>query len=574
MKEYSVKNRVLILLLILLGMVLFVLLYCNYFAIRELEKKTAEASSNTLYIQCQNMEKMMDSITVAMVNITSEQVPFQQLAYGSSKEYENYVNAFDTQEGIEDMMYPYSDWCCSVLISLPKQVNRLVTNRGYNLGATGSLLKQTLWEIAEDEEKWPGNTWFPLKVGESFFLVRMIGYRSTFLFSAILLDKMVLVQNNDNANQALTFFFDDTQVYSNVGDAEKFGLTSGEGEGYYFVGRGKEKYMVIESELHGSSIRVAYLTPRISIWKNIGMGHSFLIFLSACMLLTLPLGYFLLKRMFFRPLDRLVEEMEEMTTQRQLPQDREPFREREFIRVDETMHEMVNEISHLKIEKYEKELQITQVQLEYYRVQIRPHFYINCLKSIYGMLQTHQYQDTQKLIVCLSHHLRYMLREHRNQVPLREELRYIENYIELQKISMQYPPECRIACEPDMEDYLIPAVSLLSFVENSVKYSIPGEGRLKIQVSAGRLRTEDETLVRFCVSDNGQGFDRETLVKLNSLDEALAQEGHIGILNVVKRFQLEYGKRVYFTFSNYEGAMSEIFLSEKKEPGNESVNCG
>lgn len=574
MKQYSVKNRVLILMLILLGMVLFVLLYCNYFAIRELDRKTAEASSNALYIQCQNMEKTMDSIVVAMVNITAEQVPFRQLAYGLSGEYDNYINAFNTQEGIAEMMYPYSDWCCSVLISLPKDINRLVVNRGYNLGTTGRMLREALWEIAEDEEKWPGNMWIPLKVGERFFLVRMMEYRSTFLFAAILLDEVVLVQNNDNANQALTFFFDETQVYTNFADTEKFRLTSENDKDYYFVGRGKDKYMVIESELKGSSLNVAYLTPKNSIWKNIGAGHSFLVFLSLCMLLTLPLGYFLLKRMFFLPLDRLVKEMEEMTVQKELPQNLEPFREREFIRVDETMHEMVNEISRLKIEKYEKELQITQVQLEYYRVQIRPHFYINCLKSIYGMLETHQYQDTQKLIVCLSHHLRYMLREHRNLVPLREELRYIENYIELQKISMQYPPECRILCEPNMEDYLIPAVSLLSFVENSVKYSIPGEDMLRIQVSAGRLRTEDETLVRFSVSDNGQGFDRETLVKLNSLDGVLAQEGHIGILNVVKRFQLEYGEQVYFTFSNYEGAMSEIFLSERKEPKNESVNCG
>ena len=76
-KSYSIKTRVLILLFILLGIVLFILMYYNYFAVSELNKKTAEASSNTLYIQCQNMEKEMENIAAAMVNLTSEQVPFQ-----------------------------------------------------------------------------------------------------------------------------------------------------------------------------------------------------------------------------------------------------------------------------------------------------------------------------------------------------------------------------------------------------------------------------------------------------------------------------------------------------------------
>lgn len=102
-KSYSVKKRVLLLLLFLLGMVLLILMYYNYFAVSELNKKTAEASSNTLYIQCQNMEKEMESIAAAMVNLTSEQVPFQRLAY---KEYLQYDRGAPVSDDTEDDHLP------------------------------------------------------------------------------------------------------------------------------------------------------------------------------------------------------------------------------------------------------------------------------------------------------------------------------------------------------------------------------------------------------------------------------------------------------------------------------------
>ncbi len=569
-KSYSIKTRVLILLFILLGIVLFILMYYNYFAVSELNKKTAEASSNTLYIQCQNMEKEMENIAAAMVNLTSEQVPFQQLAYGESGEYQNYMNVFDTQESVEDMMYSYSDWRCSVLISLSKGINRMIPNLGYKPGESGRLLQERLWEIAEDEENLPGNIWFPVKAGEESFLVRMLGYRSTYLFAVMPLDEMILMQNNETANEAVTVFYDDNFIYTGNYALQDAADLLQEHEDYYLLKTKGKRYLVIESALAGSSLKVAYLTPQSDVWDKIGPAHGFLILISSCTLLTIPLGYFLLRRMFFKPLDRLTGEMEVLARQETVAEG-EPFREREFLVVDEAMHSMVDEISRLKIEKYEKELLATQVQLEYYRVQIRPHFYINCLKSIYSMLEARRYQKIQRMIICLSNHLRYMLKEHRNLVPLREELNYIRNYIELQTISMQYPPECRIQCDPDMEEYPIPAVSLLSFVENSVKYSAHTGGPLKIQVSASRLRTEEESLICFCVSDNGQGFEKEVLVKLNRLDETLTEEGHIGILNVVRRFRLQYGERAHFSFRNYEGAVNEIFLTEAVY---ESADCG
>lgn len=49
------------------------------------------------------------------------------------------------------------------------------------------------------------------------------------------------------------------------------------------------------------------------------------------------------------------------------------------------------------------------------KLQIRPHFVLNCLKSVYAMVQTGSREDAQQLILLLSRYLRYILSLQRPQ---------------------------------------------------------------------------------------------------------------------------------------------------------------
>ncbi len=170
-------------------------------------------------------------------------------------------------------------------------------------------------------------------------------------------------------------------------------------------------------------------------------------------------------------------------------------------------------------------------------------------------------EDIQRLIILLSNHLRYMLQEERRMVTLEKELQYIRNFVELQQICMKYPPLCNIECEPELNQFEIPSISLLSFVENSIKYGMNMEKGLQIHVKIGRMMIEGEPFVYLSVSDNGRGFEEDMLKKLNFVLEALPAEGHIGIYNVIQRYRLQFGEEnVIFAHSNYEGAFTEIFI--------------
>jgi two-component system LytT family sensor kinase len=88
-------------------------------------------------------------------------------------------------------------------------------------------------------------------------------------------------------------------------------------------------------------------------------------------------------------------------------------------------------------EKSELELQNRQAELEYLKSQINPHFLFNNLNSIYSLIY-HKSDKALKAVEQLSSLLRYMLYEKNKEVLLTEEVDYLKNFIELQKLRFDY----------------------------------------------------------------------------------------------------------------------------------------
>ena len=128
---------------------------------------------------------------------------------------------------------------------------------------------------------------------------------------------------------------------------------------------------------------------------------------------------------------------------------------------------------------------------------------------------------------------------------------------------MAYPPSLTVEIEDDLKFWMIPAISILSFVENSVKYGGKAGQTLEIGVYISKMRSEEGSYLNISISDNGPGFDEEMLASLNECQDPSKDGHHVGIYNVMQRFILYYGKEnVLFAFSNMNGACVDIFIKE------------
>ena len=231
---------------------------------------------------------------------------------------------------------------------------------------------------------------------------------------------------------------------------------------------------------------------------------------------------------------------------------------------------MTEEIKELRIRFYEEELQKQQYRLQYYQLQLKPPFYLNSLKSLYGLAQNGKNEEIQKMLLSLSGAVPvYRLRPDRHD-PSGEELTHTQNYVNIQKIGKGFPIHVTLSAESGLSQVEVPSLILQTFVENSIKYAPrirqdpadlhcdppggPGWGELSPH-PGGRQR-------RRIPGTAAGGFYAEDAGRL---------KGHIGLFNLRARLSLIYGERAYFILSNKDGAVSEIFLpvnSKKEETAN------
>lgn len=199
------------------------------------------------------------------------------------------------------------------------------------------------------------------------------------------------------------------------------------------------------------------------------------------------------------------------------------------------------------ISAYEEGQRRQKAEIEFLRLQIKPHFYINCLGVIFSLAQCENYALIQKLTMNLSNYMRYLFTDAHHMVPIGSEIKHIFEYLDIQNIRLK--TEHTFRCEDvDMLEYKVPVLSLLTIAENSSKHNRqldrPLEIILRIETVGDRIRIQ--------ISDNGVGFPEEALERLNAEDDA--QRGGtvtgIGIANVKKRLKMIYGEEHSIRFRN------------------------
>ena len=103
---------------------------------------------------------------------------------------------------------------------------------------------------------------------------------------------------------------------------------------------------------------------------------------------------------------------------------------------------MTGQIRNMKIENYEKKLEMQETILKYLQIQKNPHFFLNVLNGIYSLATSGNMLQVRTITLELIKHVRYVLSVEKILVPLLEELEFTQNYVKIQKI--RFPYEIRL----------------------------------------------------------------------------------------------------------------------------------
>lgn len=273
---------------------------------------------------------------------------------------------------------------------------------------------------------------------------------------------------------------------------------------------------------------------------------------------------------FYRPMAQLAETMHHLDNGHLAPEQLDQvYSGPEFRQMNAALKNLLSQITALRFEAYEKELARRDAQLQYLRAQIRPHFYLNCLKNLYAMAQVSTPEKMQESILYLSKHMRTLFSDRDNLTTLKEELAACQNYISLfSSMNMTYGVHCEIDVPQELMGYDIPPVTLLTLIENCVKHSFREGEPLKILLRATLLEPEEGArLLSVSVRDNGPGFTEEWLEQLNTLESNPDGSQHVGMTNVTRRFRELYQDSFHIVFYNgtaqdsYGGACIDLFYA-------------
>jgi two-component sensor histidine kinase len=190
--------------------------------------------------------------------------------------------------------------------------------------------------------------------------------------------------------------------------------------------------------------------------------------------------------------------------------------------------------------------EVAEARLEALRQQLNPHFLFNTLNHIVSelrSLRTAGVEPALKMLLALSELLRDVLRERAQRIPLRDELRMVERYLEIERARFGDRLQAEVTYEPRALDALVPSLFLQPLVENSLRHGVSAAtGRCEVLVTV-RVR---ETRLLIEIRDAGPGLDSA---------RAGAAAG-VGLTNTSERLRYLYGSDHTFTLESHaEGGL-------------------
>ena len=149
------------------------------------------------------------------------------------------------------------------------------------------------------------------------------------------------------------------------------------------------------------------------------------------------------------------------------------------------------------------EIQLANARISALRMQLNPHFLFNALNTI-----SSQVERDPRLARGMIEHLGDLLRlslesKDKQEVPLAEELEFLEHYLAIQKIRFGDNLKVDLAIAPEVRHASVPSLFLQPLVENAIRHGLSQRSsRGTVAISAERLYSR----IRIRVSDDGAGL--------------------------------------------------------------------
>ncbi|UKS26888.1 histidine kinase [Paenibacillus sp. HWE-109] len=244
-----------------------------------------------------------------------------------------------------------------------------------------------------------------------------------------------------------------------------------------------------------------------------------------------------------------------------IPNDRQD----EFGVITEKFNLLLNKITVLMKDRIRQETMHKDAQFIALQSQINPHFIYNTLDMFSAKMELAGQFDVSDAMADFGKMMRYNMDNQFRFTTLEAEIRYLEQYMNLQKIKYGDNIELGIRVPDTLLPFQIIRFILQPIVENSIKHGFPQQETLRIELD---ISLQPDNTIRLSIHDNGPGIAPRRLLELNERFRTSAYtpsssplRESIGLGNINERLKLYYGEDYSIRLDSVPGQYAETILT-------------
>ena len=227
-------------------------------------------------------------------------------------------------------------------------------------------------------------------------------------------------------------------------------------------------------------------------------------------------------------------------------------------------NELTNTIYKEKLKDQQNHIARKNAELLALQSQINPHFLFNALESIRMHSILKGEDETAEMVEKLAVMERQNVDWQHDSVTVGEEAEFIKAYLQLQSYRFGDRLTFDIDIEEGCEDYLIPKLTLVTFVENACVHGIESkssQGWIFVRVYPDK----NNEYLFIEVEDTGDGMSEAEVKKLskrmNSVTlDTIKQVRHVGILNACLRMKMMFDDKAKFYVDSEQGVGMAVVI--------------
>ena len=406
-----------------------------------------------------------------------------------------------------------------------------------------------LGQLIATDNSYVYNQWFLFQRQDQWLLLLVNHYSSMYFCSIVDLNcyfSMYPINETVDDSQGVVYSEKQSLLAPPGIDGDQLVSSIGGKEGTFNTLR----YKVSCLRLDSCPLGIALVIPRWRIVADQFPTITFFLVVVAVLCVFLWKVFHQLDKSLTFPLREIAAQMAQLSGQEAQPTGGEWGDFEEYNAIHTALDELLQKKNEIEAQNYANKQQKEHAMLQYFQLQTRSHFFINCLKSLYGMTENYNIARMQAMILSFSNHLRYIFHDTLNLVTLREEMQEVQDYHRIITLDMPRPFLLKQDVPAELLEVKLPPLAIQTFLENTYKYAKQEEGVLVFHIEASMVEHNEKPYLRLHLSDNGQGYPDQVLESINQKETCLFTTNHVGINNLRRRMDLLFGEKYEMAFYN------------------------